>query len=104
MDRIFVYETNLATAGCLPLSRGLIHVYDVHTQNMSETAWPIKDKIYVQQPYEVGTKSNINGPGHINKIAAMHINCKKPLKIFFSRTRMSMIFFLKICMIQGIEP
>ena len=48
MDRIFVYETKLAPSGCLPLSRGQIHVYDVHTQNISETAcsWPPKPPKY----------------------------------------------------------
>ena len=29
----------------------------------------------------------INGQGHVTKMAAMAINRKKPLKIFFSRTR-----------------
>ena len=46
----------------------------------SETAWPIKAKFYVEPPWEEGTKFCINGPGHINKMAAMPIygkNLKK---------------------------
>ena len=37
-----------------------------------------------------GTKVRINGPGHMTKMAAMAINSKKTLKIFFSRTRRPM--------------
>ena len=33
----------------------------------------------------------INGQGHMTKMAAMTINSKKPLKIFFSSTRRPMI-------------
>ena len=36
-------------------------------------------------------KVNINSQGHMTKMAAMAINIKKPLKIFFSRTRRPMI-------------
>ena len=32
-------------------------------------------------------KVYINGQGHMTKMATMAINSKKPLKIFFSRTR-----------------
>ena len=39
----------------------------------SETAWPIKDKFYVEPPWEGGTKVYINGPGHMTKMAAMPI-------------------------------
>ena len=42
----------------------------------SETAWPIKAKLHVEHPYEGGTKFNINGPGHMTKMAAMAINSK----------------------------
>ena len=35
---------------------------------------------------EGGTKVYINGPGHMTKMAAMAINSKNLLKIFFSRT------------------
>ena len=41
-------------------------------------------------------KINIKGQGHMTTMAAMAINSKKPLKIFFSRTRRPMI--LKIGM------
>ena len=46
----------------------------------SETAWPIKAKLYVEPPWEGGTKVCINGPGHMTKLAVMSIygkNLKK---------------------------
>ena len=39
----------------------------------SETAGPIKAKLYVEPPWEGGTKVYINGPGHMTKMAAMPI-------------------------------
>ena len=39
-------------------------------------------------------KVNINSQGHMTKMATMAINSKKPLKIFFSRTRRPMILKL----------
>ena len=39
----------------------------------SETAWPIKAKLYVEPPWEGGTKVYINGSGHMTKMAAMPI-------------------------------
>ena len=39
-------------------------------------------------------KVYINGQGHMTKMAAMAINSKIPLKIFFSRTRRPMILKL----------
>ena len=53
----------------------------------SETALPIKAKFYVEPPWEGGTKVYISGPGHMTKMAAMPINGKKPLKIFFSNQK-----------------
>ena len=38
----------------------------------------------------------INGQGHITKMAAMAINSKNLLKIFFSRTRRPMILKLGV--------
>ena len=46
----------------------------------SETAWPIKTKFYVENPWEGGKKVYINGQGHMTKMAAMPIygkNLKK---------------------------
>ena len=43
---------------------------------------------------EGGMKVYINGLGHMTKMAAMPIYGKKPLKIFFSRTRSPMILKL----------
>ena len=37
----------------------------------SETAWPIKAKLYGEPPSEGGTKVYINGRGHMTKMAAM---------------------------------
>ena len=37
----------------------------------------------------------INGPGHMTKMAAMAINSKTPIKIFFSRTRKPMILSIQ---------
>ena len=39
----------------------------------SETPLPIKAKLYVEPPWEGGTKVYINGPGHMTKMAAMPI-------------------------------
>ena len=39
----------------------------------SETAWPIKEKFYVEPPWEGGTKLYINCQGHMTKVAAMPI-------------------------------
>ena len=43
-----------------------------------------------------GKKVYINGHGHMTKMAAMAINRKKRLKIFFSRTRRPMILKLGV--------
>ena len=40
---------------------------------LSQTAWPIKAKFHVEPPWEGGTKFYINGPGHMNKMAAIPI-------------------------------
>ena len=61
-----------------------------------ETAWPIKAKLLMEHPWEGGKKVYINGQGHMTKMAAMAINRKKPLKIFFSRTRRPMILKLSV--------
>ena len=46
----------------------------------SETAWPNKAKFYVEPPWQGGKKVYINGPGHMNKMAAMPIYSKNLLK------------------------
>ena len=57
----------------------------------------------MEPSWEGGTKVYINGPGHMTKMAAMPIYGKKPLKIFFSRTRSPMI--LKLGMKhRGLKP
>ena len=51
---------------------------------------------YMEHPWEGGKKVYINGQGHMTKMAAMAINRKKPLKVFFSRTRRPMILRLGV--------
>ena len=48
----------------------------------------------MKHPWEGGTKVCINGPDYIPKMAATPIYGKKPLKIFFSRARSTMILKL----------
>ena len=50
----------------------------------------------MEHPWEGGKKVYMNGQGHMTKMAAMAINRKKPLKIFFSRTRRPMILKLSM--------
>ena len=45
----------------------------------SETAWLIKVNYYTEPPLEGGTKLNINGLGHMTKMAATPIYAKKLL-------------------------
>ena len=42
--------------------------------------WPIKAKLYVEYPYEWGTKVYINGLGHRTKMAVMPIYGKAGLE------------------------
>ena len=42
----------------------------------SETTWPIKAKLYVEDHLEGAMKVCINGQGHMTKMAAMAINSK----------------------------
>ena len=50
MDRRFMFMRKILTpGGCLPLPRGNIHVYDHNIETFfSETARPIKAKLYVE--------------------------------------------------------
>ena len=50
----------------------------------------------MEHPWEGGKKVYINGQGHMTKMAVMAINRKKPLKIFFSRTRRPRILKLSM--------
>ena len=50
----------------------------------SETAWPIKAKIYMKHLLEGGTTVFINNPGHMAEMAATPIYGKYPSKIVFS--------------------
>ena len=52
----------------------------------SGTTRPIEVKFHVKPPWDGETKFCMWGPGHMNKIAAMPIYDKNPLKILFSRT------------------
>ena len=42
----------------------------------SETAWPIRAKIYVEPPWEGRKKGYINDPGHMTKMATMLKNAQ----------------------------
>ena len=59
-----------------------------------ENTWPGKAKFYLERPWEGGTEVNINGLGHMTKMATMPIyysTCMvKNFKKFF-RTRSLMI-------------
>ena len=50
-------------------------IYPLFSKIVSSiTAWPIKYKFYVEPgPWEGGKKVYINGPGHMTKMATMHI-------------------------------
>ena len=54
--------------------------------NISENAWAIKAKFYVEPPWVGGTKFCLWYLGHMNKMAATPIYGKKPSKIFLSGT------------------
>ena len=53
----------------------------------SETTWPIKAKFYVEPPWEEGKKFYINGPGHMTKMAAMHIYGKNLKNLLLQNRR-----------------
>ena len=53
----------------------------------SETAWPIKAKLYVEPPWEGGTKVYINSPGHMTKMAAMPIYGKNLKNLLLQNRR-----------------
>ena len=58
----------------------------------------------MEPPWEGGTKVDINGPGHMTKMAAMPIY-GKTFKIFFSRTNspMSLKFGIKLYKVYLID-
>ena len=65
----------LTSAGCLPLSRGYIHIYNHYFPKIffSETNWPINVKFNVGPPWKAGKKIYIDGTGHMTRMAAMPI-------------------------------
>ena len=70
-----------------------IHVYD-HNDQTSSSLKPLgqlKPNFIWSIVRKRGMKVCIKGQSHITKMAAMAINSKTPLKIFFSRTRRPMI-------------
>ena len=52
--------------------------YTISNVFVSEIAWPIKAKFYVEPPWEGGTKVCINGTGNMTKMAATPIYGKNP--------------------------
>ena len=73
-----VNEKNLTPGGCLPLSRGSIHVYNNYYQTSS--ALKPLGQCRVEPPWEVGEKVYIIGTSHLTKMAAMLIYDKNLLK------------------------
>ena len=53
----------------------------------SKTAWPIKAKFYVEPPWVGGTKVCSRHVGHMTKMAATQIYCKKPFKNLLLQNR-----------------
>ena len=49
-------------------------------KHLFETTWPINAKFHVESPWEVGKKVNINGTGHMTKMAAMPTYMVKTFK------------------------
>ena len=75
-------KKKMSTGGCLPQPRGYIHVYDHNIQtSSSETAWPVRANLYMEHRKERGMKVNINGSGHVTKMA---INSKNLYKSYSS--------------------
>ena len=54
-------------------SSSIVRPFTISNAFFFETAWPITAKIYVEAPWEGGTKVYITGPGHMTKMAAMPI-------------------------------
>ena len=75
MERFMFMKIILTPGGCLPLPRGYIHVYDhnILTYSFSETALPIKAKLYVEHHQVGGMKLCIQGQGHMTKMATIAI-------------------------------
>ena len=71
---LIVYPCSGVRCRCRRVRRQCLNIFS------SETAWPIKAKLYVELSWEGGTKVYINGPGHITKMAAMPIYSKNILK------------------------
>ena len=70
-------------------------IYPLFSKFISSiTAWPIKAKFYVEPPWEGGKKVNINGLGHMTKMAATPIYGKNLNKNFSYRTNSPMIMKL----------
>ena len=74
---MYVYETILYPVNVCPSCPGALYILPLYSNTFfSETAWPIKVKIYVEHRYERGMKVCINGQGHMTKMAVMAINSK----------------------------
>ena len=81
INEIFVFENSLIR-GVSASSPGLYTrtcTCPVFSNIFSESTLPIKAKFHVEPPVEGGKKVYINGPGHMTKMAAMHMY-GKPFK------------------------
>ena len=80
MDRIFMFMKK-CPRGCLPLPRGYIHVYGHNIQTYSSLIPLGQSKPNFIRSIERGMKVNINGSGHVTKMA---INSKNIYKSYSS--------------------
>ena len=79
MDRRLMFMENFWPLGVVCPCPGAIYMYiSIIFIHLHLT------KLHVEHPWEGGKKVYINGQGHMTKMAAMAINRKKTLKIFFS--------------------
>ena len=69
-DRRFMLMKHICPQGVVCPGMG------IYSNIFSETAWPIKAKLYVKLCKEEGMKICINGHGHMTKITAIVINSK----------------------------
>ena len=95
MDRRLTLMKNFSPWGVVCPCPGAIYTY---ISKIIKHLLPLNRLaiLHMEHPWEGGKQVYINDQGHMTKMAAMAINRKKPLKIFFSRTRRPMILKLGV--------
>ena len=79
MDRRLMLKENFSPWGVVCPCPGAIYMYMTIIFKhifFSEIAKPIKAKLHVEHPWEVGMKVYLNGQGHMTNVAAMAINSR----------------------------